>query len=122
MIAGQSLTISNSAFSYLVKGKYQHQNVISGKVNIELALTWSDPLAFDHAVPLTGEFYIVPKDHPLAGKRLCITSGWFGARRSGTGAQILFWITGARDSTCSGADVPIDVRNCVYRDDTTELP
>ena len=86
-----------------------------------LNLTWSDPLAEDTAIPLTGKSLIVPKGHPLADQSLCIVKGKFGSptlHSGDPGRQFLFEISGAMLGDCSGRDVPILVHGCLIRTNT----
>ena len=85
-------------------------------------LTWSDPLAEDTAIRLTGATVIVPAGHPLEGQVLCITEGKFGSptvKPGDPGRQFLFEITGTTlGLDCSGRDVPIHVHGCLIRTNT----
>jgi len=121
LLEGEEIEVSGFAISYFIQGLYQHQKVVGGKVEIELSLKWTAPLQWDRAVPLTGESFVVPAGHPLAGKNLCVTGGSLGARQAagGTGLQVLFSLTGAREGSCAGREVSISLKACVFRKDGT---
>jgi hypothetical protein len=121
LLEGEEIEVSGSAFSYLEKGLYQHQKVVGGEVKIVLSLSWTATLQLDRAVPLTGESVVVPVGHPLAGTELCVTGGELGARlgAGGSGLQVLFSLTGAREGSCDGREVAVNLKACVFRNSST---
>jgi hypothetical protein len=120
-IDGQAIQFGTTLVSNLDPQGFQILEVVDGAVRTDLALTWSEPLAEDTAIPLTGASILIPQGQPSGGQSLCITQGKFGSPALGAGAagrQLLFRITGARKGDCAGAEVRIELDGCVFRTNT----
>jgi hypothetical protein len=124
-LSGQTINVATFLLSNLDPNGFQILEVVGGNVRTDLALTWSDPLAENKALPLTGAGIRIPEGQPLGGMSFCITAGKFGSptptANDGGGRQLLFQITGVRENDCNGASVPVSLSGCDWRS-TTYFP
>jgi hypothetical protein len=124
-LAGQNIDVATFLLSNLDPNGFQILEVVGGMVRTDLALTWSQPLAENKAIPLIGAGIRIPDDQPLGGQSFCITDGKFGSPAptdaDGGGRQLLFQITGARENDCNGASVSVSLSGCDWRS-TTYFP
>jgi hypothetical protein len=118
-LAGQTINVATFLLSNLDPNGFQILEVVGGAVRTDLSLTWSEPLAENKAIPLTGAGIRIPDDQPLGGKSYCITAGKFGSptptAADGGGRQLLFQITGARENDCNGIAVDASLGGCDWR-------
>jgi hypothetical protein len=123
MLDGQSVNDATTLASNLSASAYQSLEVVGGAVRQNIVLTWSDPLAEDVAIPLTGESLIMREGQPFATQPFCITAGEFGSPSLTAGAAgrtLLFRITGAQRGACAddGPVVPVALAGCDFRTNT----
>ena len=117
-LAGQSVSYSSSVVTNLDPQGFQILDVVNANVVTDLGLTWSDPLAENKAIPLTGASIIMPAGQPEAGQSLCISGGTFGSKSLPAGVmtrELRFEITAAKEGSCTGAPTTIDLAGCVAR-------
>lgn len=125
-LKGQTINIADFLLSDLEPQSFQILEVVSGNVRTDLSLTWSQPLGENKAIPLTGASIRISDGQPLGGSSFCITAGKFGSPTRPAGGdgsrQLLFEITGTRESDCNGAEVPASLRGCDYRSPSASFP
>jgi hypothetical protein len=120
-LGGQQVDYATTLASNLDPFSFQVLEVVNDAVREDIVLTWSQPLAENTAIPLTGASMIMREGQPYATQSFCITAGEFGSpalRSSDPGRTLLFRITGARMGDCSGADIPVALAGCDFRTNT----
>jgi hypothetical protein len=120
---GQQVNDATTLASNLSASAYQSLEVVGGAVRQNIVLTWSEPLAEDAAIPLTGESLIMREGQPFATQPFCITAGEFGSpalKAGDAGRTLLFRITGAQRGACAddGPVVPVALAGCDFRTNT----
>jgi hypothetical protein len=123
LLDGQTVDYAIALSTNLTASSFQALEVLDGGVvRFNLVLTWSEPLAEDAAIPLTGTSMVMRDGQPFAGQPFCITAGEFGSPALTAGAAgrtLLFRITGAKRGTCDGPDVPVSLAGCDFRTNTS---
>jgi len=124
-LAGQRLAVLQFQATDLASHALTILVVVDSAVRTDLALDWSDPLAANKAIALTGTSLRVPDDQPLAGQSFCVTGGDFGSATPSDpskGRTLLFRLTGMRQGDCSGMPVDSDLKGCIWRSPTALFP
>ena len=121
LLDGQRIDDATSLATNLDPQGYQVLEVVNGSVRQDVVLTWSDPLAENRAIPLTGDTFMTREGQPFATQPFCITQGVFGSPAlapGDPGRTLLYRITGARRGTCAGPDVAVSLAGCDFRANT----